>query len=61
MESIIGFLMFFGVVFAIVLLGMLVFMKFAHGRVEPSAEEKQKKARYMADAPEGEHGARGPG
>ena len=61
METLISFLIFFGVVFALVLFGMLIFMKLAHGRVEPSQEEKQERARHMADAPAELHSPRGPG
>lgn len=61
MGTLTSFLIFFGAVFALVLLGMLIFMKLAHGRVEPSQEEKEEKARYMADAPAEPHGPQAPG
>lgn len=61
MRDIISFLIFFGVVFALVLFGMLAFIKLGHGRVEPSEGEKKERARYMADAPAEAHGPQGPG
>ena len=51
MQNLIDFLLLFGVVFAVVLLGMLAFMKLAHGRVEPGPEEQREKAKYMEGAP----------
>jgi len=61
MDGIISTLLFIGCLFAVVLFAMLVYMKLAHRRVEPSKEEQEKKARYMADAPAEPHGPQGPG
>jgi len=60
MESIIGFLLFFGEVFVIVLFAMLVYMKLARRRVEPGPEEKRVTASYMAGAPPEGNGQQGP-
>ena len=61
MQSVIEFLLFFGAVFALVLFGMLAYMKLAHKRVEPSPEEKQAKASYMAGAPLDANSSKEPG
>lgn len=61
MQSVIDFLLVFGVVFGLVLFGMLAYMKLAHKRVESSPEERQAKASYMADAPSDAQNSRGPG
>ena len=51
MQNMINILLLFGAVFALVLLAMLAYMKLAHRRIEPSAEERRTKARYMEGAP----------
>lgn len=47
MQSILHYLLFFAAVFAFVLVGMFIYIKFAHGRVLPSPDEQRKKAKYM--------------
>ena len=58
MQGIMDFLLFFAAVFGVVLFGMFVFMKLAHGRVVPDPDEQREKAKYMAGAPSD---LRGPG
>lgn len=59
MQSILHYLLFFAAVFAIVLVGMFIYIKFAHGRVLPSPDEQRKKAKYMEGAPSGLNGPEG--
>ena len=51
MQVILNYLISFGLIFLVVLLGMLVFMKFARKRVEPTPEEKHASAKYLEGAP----------
>jgi len=51
MQSILHYLLLFGLVFAVVLICMLIYIKLAHRRTDSSPEEQRGKAKYMEGAP----------
>jgi len=51
MQSILHYLLLFGLVFAVVLICMLIYIKLAHRRTDSSPEERRRKSRYMEGAP----------